>query len=102
MLMVAIMLGIWQGTNDSKYQEPFKKTVEASYSGSELKSGVDRTLDTLRDKAPTIAKLGPAAYVIVVKKKAQFTSTKLSAFPNTVSTYKYENNTGTISITWSF
>jgi len=108
MFMTMMMLIAWQSTNNSVYQEPFKRSIEAEYSGSDLKKNVDRLVDKTKEKinnsgpvARSFLVVGPAFYALGVKKTFQLSTSKIS-IPGSIATYKYENKSGSINVTWSF
>ncbi len=99
-----IMLGIWQGTGDSKYQGPLQKSLEATYARSELEEDVNNLQEVIRKKAPVIVAIAPVGYSLIIKKHMSFTSSKFSAFSNTVTSYNYDNNSksGSVILTWHY
>ena len=104
MFMMAIMLIMWQGSGQPKYQGPFIKTVEATYAGSDVKGYAEELGDRTRKKYPTLTAIGITGYAVGVKKQAQFTSKKFSLVPDTVTTYQYDYRakSGSVGITWHY
>lgn len=104
MFMSILMFFTWQATGDSKYQEPFNKCADATYSKSTLKSYVDSAEDMAKDKAPAGAAVGPAAYALAVRKQFTFSSKKVSLAPGAVTSYHYDERakSGTIAIVFAF
>lgn len=104
MLMSALMLFTWQVTNDPKYQGPFTRCLEATYSNSELKSHVEAVQNMAKEKAPAVASILPAVYALGVKRQVTLTSHKVTLIPDTVTSYSYDERakSGKVAITFGF
>ena len=101
MFMTFLFLAIWQGTNQPQYYEPTKKSSEAAYANSELKSNTDKTLEYVNNKVPA-AKVVPILYVVASQHKLQYTTPKYTPLPGSTVTYKYEQKSVSINFIWRF
>lgn len=103
-LLLSMMFLIGWQSNSDKYREPFTKTMEANYVGSDLKGHVDRLTNRARTEQPILTSVLPVAYAVGVRKEVRVTSKKISPIPGTVATYQYNDKTksGSIAVTWRF
>lgn len=104
MTMAIIMFFTWQATGDSKYQAPFTRCAEATYTTSDLKNIVDKAEYKVREAAPAPAIIVPAVYGLVVRRQINITSRKITLIPGTVTTYRADERAkaGAITVTFAF
>lgn len=104
MLLSILMLFTWQVTNDVKYEEPFKKCVEAAYSTSSLKQYAESTNEVLRKKAPMLYHIAIPSYGIIIRRQIHFTTNKITIVPGNATTYHYDERTktGSVGIVFGF
>lgn len=104
MIVALTMLACWQYSGDNKYYEPFKKSVEASYTKTELNQNVDKFTDKLKDGSPDIAKVVPIGYALYMTRQIKFISSKVTPFDGTTTSYNYDNKShnGKVNISWHF
>lgn len=103
MLMMFIMLLAWQGSNDGRYQDPFKKTVEATYASSDVRNYAEKLTDRVKSINPILTTIGVTGYAIGIKRQGQFTTSRFG-LPGSVSTYQYDYRaqSGQVTFTWHF
>lgn len=97
------MLMAWQ-MNGDKYKEPFYKSSQAYYEGSDIKKYTEEASHKFSLEHPVIASAAPIAYSAGIKREIKLSSKKISLLPSSTTTYYYNNKaqTGSIGLTWTW
>lgn len=103
MIMSFIMFLMVQ-TKGSTYNNAFRRSIDATYEGSELKTQANLLMDKAREVAPKpLAIVALPAYGVFVKKEGMLTTSKLSILNSDALSAKYsKDGQGSINLTWRF
>lgn len=100
MFMTALMFAFY--TQDPHYETAMRKSLEATYAGSELKVLADQAAQKAREEVPALAAIAPAAYALGVKHEVKLTSSVITLCPGSVTSVGVNNKQAIVSVSWSY